>query len=55
MVTVCADLSSTAPITLCQNINLVAGSQYILSYDIYAFAAIQNITARAYLNSILLT
>lgn len=41
--------------TLCQNINLVAGSKYTLSFDIYAYFAIQNLTAKAYLNDILLT
>ena len=53
--TVGVDLSSTIPMTLCQNVFLVAGNKYTLSFDLFTSVRIQNLTGRAYLNNVLLT
>ena len=53
--TIGVDLSSTIPITLCQNVSLTAGSKYNLSFDMYTCLKIQNMLGRAYLNGNLLT
>lgn len=55
LTTVAVDLSSSIPMTLCQNINLNAGSKYTLSYDIYSYVTCQNMTAKVFLNGVLLT
>ena len=49
------DLSATIPMTLCQDVILEPGSQYTLSFDIFTHLVTQQMTARAYLNNILLT
>lgn len=53
--TVAVDLSSSMPMTLCQNVNLVARGKYTLSFDMYNYIECQNMTAKAFLNGVLLT
>ncbi len=49
------ELSSTIPMTLCQDINLGVGSKYILSFDLFTGFGCQNMTGNAYLSDKLLT
>lgn len=49
------DLSSSVPMTFCQNLVLAAGSKYILSFDLYSTLRCQKMLGKAYLNGVLLT
>ena len=49
------DLSSTIPMTLCQNINLLPNQKYSIKYSLYVPAQFSNIILTGYINNVNIT